>query len=148
MIITRQLSLLNPFLSIFSLFNLPTSGIFTSFDDSEYATSCYVSGTADHGFGAASGVAAASGGLASSGAWAGAAGFGFAKVLVGPRGERMVPHFRAVDVASDNRLPFGSSWTSEHRFAVDCAAPTVRASVGRRGGGPFAVVRALRDPRR
>ena len=48
---------------------------------------------------------------------AGAPGFGFAKVLVGPDGSRMVPHFLAVDVASDNRLLPSATWTSAHSFA-------------------------------
>lgn len=58
---------------------------------------------------------------------AGAPGFTFARVLVGPDGERMVPHFLAVDVASDNRLlPQGESVT-EHRFAATCEDPEVHA---------------------
>ena len=48
---------------------------------------------------------------------AGRPGFGFARVMVGPNGSRMVPHFLAVDVASDNRLLPQSSWTSHHAFA-------------------------------
>lgn len=47
---------------------------------------------------------------------AGRPGFGFARVMVGPDGARMVPHFLAVDIASDNRLLPGSSWRSEHTF--------------------------------
>lgn len=58
---------------------------------------------------------------------AGASGFAFARVLVGADGSRMVPHFRAVDVASDNRLLPGRTWTSEHVFASTCEAPTVHA---------------------
>ena len=58
---------------------------------------------------------------------AGAPGFGFARVMVGPDGERMAPHFLAVDVASDNRLLPQTEWTSEHRFDGDCEAPEVRA---------------------
>ncbi len=59
--------------------------------------------------------------------YAGAAGFGFAKVLTGPDGRRMVPHFRAVDVASDNRLLQGKTWTSTHQFPATCETPEVRA---------------------
>lgn len=61
--------------------------------------------------------------------FAGAAGFGFARVLVGTDGERMVPHYLAVDVASDNRLVAGGSWTSTHQFAATCADPTVTAAL-------------------
>ena len=60
---------------------------------------------------------------------AGAPGFGFARVLTGPDGDRMVPHFRAVDVASDNRLGPGAPWTSTHRFADTCQKPLVRAAL-------------------
>ncbi len=62
-------------------------------------------------------------------AYAGAPGFGFARVLVGADGTRMVPHFAAVDVASDNRLLPTAGWTSTHRFAAPCAAPEVHATV-------------------
>ncbi len=62
-------------------------------------------------------------------ALAGAPGFGFARVLVGADGTRMVPHFLAVDVASDNRLLPGRSFTTTHRFASPCADPTVRATL-------------------
>jgi hypothetical protein len=64
---------------------------------------------------------------------AGAPGFAFARVLVGSDGQRMVPHFLAADVASDNRLLPSGSWTSEHRFSVSCGAPEVRALVTGRG---------------
>ena len=59
---------------------------------------------------------------------AGAPGFAFARVLTGPLGERMVPHFMAVDVASDNRLMPGTLWTSTHRFSIanaSCDTPTI-----------------------
>lgn len=58
---------------------------------------------------------------------AGAPGFAFARVLVGADGERMVPHFLATDVASDNRLLPQGSWTSSHSFAASCGKPTVKA---------------------
>jgi len=54
--------------------------------------------------------------LTEGGPLAGAPGFGFARVMVGPDGERMAPHFLAVDIASDNRLLPQSEWTSEHTF--------------------------------
>ena len=60
-------------------------------------------------------------------ALAGAPGFAFARVLVGEDGTRMVPHFLAVDVASDNRLLPQASFTTEHTFEAPCAAPDVRA---------------------
>ena len=59
--------------------------------------------------------------------WAGHSGFAFARVLVGADGKKMVPHFMAVDVASDNRLLPQESWTSEHVFASTCETPTVKA---------------------
>ncbi len=69
---------------------------------------------------------AASGGAAPI---AGRAGFGFARVLTDAAGARMVPHFLAVDVASDNRLLPGDSYTTEHRFRADCADPEVTATL-------------------
>ncbi|MCA9539903.1 MAG: hypothetical protein KC620_13490, partial [Myxococcales bacterium] len=60
-------------------------------------------------------------------ALAGAPGAAFARVLVDPEGQQMVPHFAAVDVARDNRLLPGARSTSEHRFAADCAEPIVEA---------------------
>jgi hypothetical protein len=59
--------------------------------------------------------------------WAGEPGFGFARLLVGADGSRNVPHYRAVDVASDNRILPGHRWTSEHRFSAGCADPRVEA---------------------
>jgi hypothetical protein len=58
---------------------------------------------------------------------AGAPGFAFARVLVDPDGTRMAPHFRAVDVASDNRILPQDTWSSTHEFESPCAEPTVRA---------------------
>ena len=58
---------------------------------------------------------------------AGAAGFGFARVLVSDEGERMVPHYEAVDVASDNRILPLDAWVSEHTFATTCADPQIHA---------------------
>lgn len=79
---------------------------------------------------------------ADSGAWAGAPGFAFARVTVGPDGARNVPHFLAVDIASDNRLAPQASWTSEHRFGATCAEPTVTARlVYRRFAYDEAVIR-------
>ena len=64
-----------------------------------------------------------------AGAHAGRPGFGFARVLVGPEGQRMVPHFLALDVASDNRLMAGASWTSTHQFKSTCDEPDLRAAL-------------------
>ena len=64
-----------------------------------------------------------------AGTYAGAAGFGFTRVMVDAEGGRNVPHFMAVDVASDNRLPPTASWTSTHTFHTTCTAPTVRAQL-------------------
>lgn len=60
---------------------------------------------------------------------AGAAGFGFARVMVGVEGERMVPHFLATDVVSDNRLMPQRSWTTTHHFAAQCDEPQVQATL-------------------
>jgi FtsP/CotA-like multicopper oxidase with cupredoxin domain len=60
---------------------------------------------------------------------AGAPGYGFARVMVGVDGAVMVPHFRAVDVMSDNRLLPQKEWTSTHRFAGGCEAPVVTAEL-------------------
>ncbi len=60
-------------------------------------------------------------------AWAGAPGMAFARLMVGPQGERNVPHFMAVDIASDNRILPGQASSSEHRFEGGCEAPEVRA---------------------
>lgn len=60
---------------------------------------------------------------------AGAAGFAFARVLVGTDGRRMVPHFLAVDLASDNRILPGRAVTTKHRFKSTCAEPTVEAAL-------------------
>lgn len=60
---------------------------------------------------------------------AGLPGFGFARVLVGADGARMVPHFLAVDVASDNRLLPQQGWTSTHTFQATCEAPEVQATL-------------------
>lgn len=58
--------------------------------------------------------------------WAGHAGFAFARVLLGESGTKMVPHFMAVDIASDNRLLPQESWTSSHIFASTCDEPVVK----------------------
>ena len=66
-----------------------------------------------------------------SAALAGRAGLSFARTMVSPGGERRVPHFLAVDIASDNRIPPGGSATTAHTFAVPpgCASADVGAAV-------------------
>ena len=54
--------------------------------------------------------------LVGEGQWAGASGWLYSKVLVDRNGERGVHHYRAVDIASDNRISMGASAISEHRF--------------------------------
>ncbi|MEM6931051.1 MAG: hypothetical protein AAF602_29220, partial [Myxococcota bacterium] len=58
--------------------------------------------------------------------FAGAPGFGFARVLADADGALQVPHHRAVDVVSDNRLLPRRSVQTSHRFA-DCVDPDVTA---------------------
>lgn len=59
--------------------------------------------------------------------WAGRPGFGFARVTAAEDGRRMVAHFVATDVVSDNRLMPLSSYTTTHRFTAGCADPEVVA---------------------
>lgn len=51
-------------------------------------------------------------------ALAGLPGQDFARVLVDPAGRRHVPHFRAVDLVSDHRIPPSGEVTSSHSFAA------------------------------
>jgi hypothetical protein len=62
---------------------------------------------------------------------AGAAGYTFAKVLLDAAAVRGVPHHRAIDIASDNRIPPGDKAITSHRFAMppSCTSATVRATV-------------------
>lgn len=62
-------------------------------------------------------------------ALAGRPGFAFAKVLVDADGALMVPHHRAVDVVSDNRILPSTSWTSTHIFDASCESPTLHAAL-------------------
>ena len=64
-------------------------------------------------------------------ALAGASGFAFARVMVDPNGARFIPHYRAVNVASDNRLPPGVDVHTSHTFAipVGCTSAHVTATV-------------------
>lgn len=58
---------------------------------------------------------------------AGAPGMVFARVLVDPQGTPMVPHHRAVDMRTDNRLLPGQTWTASHAFDAPCDDPEVVA---------------------
>jgi hypothetical protein len=62
-------------------------------------------------------------------AYAGHAGSTFGRVLLDAQGRRQVPHHRAIDIASDNRIPPGGSTTTSHGFALpaDCSFATIRA---------------------
>lgn len=59
----------------------------------------------------------------------GGAGFAFARIMVDSDGNRQAPHYRAVDIVSDNRLMPYQPWTSSHQFAVDCQDPVVHAQL-------------------
>lgn len=60
-------------------------------------------------------------------AWAlaGLAGQSFARVLVDATGERLVPHYKAVDIAGDNRLPPLEPVTTTHGFAISAGCKDV-----------------------
>ncbi|NUP11831.1 MAG: carboxypeptidase regulatory-like domain-containing protein [Polyangiaceae bacterium] len=62
---------------------------------------------------------------------AGAPGMAFARVMVDATGARGVPHYRAVDIASDNRIAPQRELVTAHRFAVPpgCTDVTARAIV-------------------
>ena len=68
---------------------------------------------------------------ASSLALAGAAGQSFARVLVDAAGERLVPHYKAVNIISDNRLPPLEPVTTSHIFTLPsaCSSASVTATV-------------------
>lgn len=62
-------------------------------------------------------------------AMGGLPGFAFARVLSDANGSLMVPHHRAVDVVSDNRLAPHQSFTTTHLFATTCEEPSVEVSL-------------------
>jgi hypothetical protein len=64
-------------------------------------------------------------------ALAGLPGYTFARVLVDASGARNVPHHRAVDVASDNRIPPMASAATTHAFSIPagCATASVTATL-------------------
>ena len=61
----------------------------------------------------------------------GMAGYTFAKVLLDKEGNRHVPHYKAVDIESDNRIGPGISARTTHTFSLPtgCATGEVRARV-------------------
>ncbi len=59
---------------------------------------------------------------------AGAAGWVYAKTLVDRDGERGVHHYRAVDVASDNRIPATGESSTRHRFPAAEAGSALRVT--------------------
>jgi hypothetical protein len=65
-------------------------------------------------------------------ALAGTPGYVFAKVMVDKDDLRGVPFFRAVDIASDNRIPPGKTAITKHQFDASSASGQsieVRASL-------------------
>jgi hypothetical protein len=68
-------------------------------------------------------------------ALAGRPGWSFARTLLDPAGARGVPHYRAVDILSDNRLMPGVTATTTHAFAIPagCAKADVEALLLFRG---------------
>ena len=64
-------------------------------------------------------------------ALAGAVGTSFARTLVDPLGQRGIPHYRAIDMVSDNRIGPQAKATTTHAFAIPagCASATIAAVV-------------------
>lgn len=64
-------------------------------------------------------------------ALAGAAGYTFARTLLDAAGARFVPHYRAVDMVSDNRIAPGATATTTHTFALPngCASAKITATL-------------------
>jgi hypothetical protein len=64
-------------------------------------------------------------------ALAGSAGYSFARTLVDPLGQRGTPHYRAIDMVSDNRIAPGAYATTKHGFAIPlgCSLATISAAV-------------------
>jgi hypothetical protein len=62
---------------------------------------------------------------------AGHAGYAFARILIDSSGTRHIPHYRATDMASDNRIGPGSNSTTTHLFNVPtgCDSGSIRARV-------------------
>jgi hypothetical protein len=64
-------------------------------------------------------------------ALAGSVGYSFARTLVDPLGQRGVPHYRAIDMVSDNRIAPQAVATTTHAFAIPpgCPSATLTAVV-------------------
>jgi hypothetical protein len=64
-------------------------------------------------------------------ALAGRAGYMFARVLVDATGARGVPHYRAVDMVSDNRIAPKASATTTHAFTIPtgCGTANITATL-------------------
>ncbi|MFO0555959.1 MAG: carboxypeptidase-like regulatory domain-containing protein [Polyangiaceae bacterium] len=86
---------------------------------------------------------------ATSLALAGSAGTAFARVLVDPSGARQAPHYRAIDMAVDDRIRPKETATTQHGFElpVGCASATVRATLLYRPLPLFTARQRLWDPR-
>jgi hypothetical protein len=61
-------------------------------------------------------------------AYAGSAGLSFARTLVDTLGHRGVPHYRAVDMLSDNRIGPGVAMVTAHDFALPPGCATAKVS--------------------
>src|SRR4029078_7682682 len=61
----------------------------------------------------------------------GSAGYSFARTLVDPLGQRGTPHYRAIDMVSDNRIAPGAQPTTKHGFGIPpgCGSATISAAV-------------------
>ena len=62
-------------------------------------------------------------------ALAGASGYSFARTLVDPLGLRGVPHYRAIDMVSDNRISPQSKAVTKHAFAIPAGCASATATV-------------------
>ena len=64
-------------------------------------------------------------------ALAGATGYSFARTLVDPLGQRGVPHYRAIDMVSDNRIAPQAKAITTHAFTIPagCPSATITAAV-------------------
>jgi hypothetical protein len=62
-------------------------------------------------------------------AYAGEAGYSFARVMVDAKGNRNVPHYRAVDLASDNRIAPTKAQQTFHQFALPPSCKAANATV-------------------
>ena len=62
---------------------------------------------------------------------AGLPGNSFARVMVDSQGNRNVPHYKAIDMASDNRIPPATNALSQHTFEIpeDCDSGDISATI-------------------